>query len=419
MKVNFIHCADIHLGFPQYALSERFDDFGRAFLHVTEEAVRQQVNFLLVAGDLFHKRAVEPRALAHAITGLDQRRAAGIPVIAVEGNHERPHYREAWGWLDFLDEQGFLHLLSPRFEAGVPIMEPHRRGKGGAYVDVGGVRIYGVKYYGAATSRVLEALAQALPKADSAEYRIALLHGGLEGVLPHMTGTLAYDEVAPLRRHVDYLALGHVHKPFEREGWVYNPGSLETVSIDEVQWPERGYYAVEVDTSRKAKHQARLVACPRRAFVRLSQDVSRCGSPTKLYDAVTKLAARTAREKLPQPVVEIELRGHLPFNAGDLDLAEIERPTVEAFGALKVIVRNAATAADVDMTLPEAGQSRVELEHQVLADLFGQDARFRRASDRWAEVAVEVKQMALADTSPAGIMGYVRQQHEKLMGKEC
>ena len=77
-----------------------------------------QVDFFLLAGDLFEKRTVDPLAMRVAIEGFRLLREAGIPVVAVEGNHERAHYRDQYSWLDFLDGLGYLYLLNPRFENG-------------------------------------------------------------------------------------------------------------------------------------------------------------------------------------------------------------------------------------------------------------------------------------------------------------
>ena len=87
MKTQFVHFSDAHLGFQQYDCRERFNDFGRAFLHVVDDAIQRPADFVLFAGDLFHKRSVDPLTLEQAIEGLGKLRRAGIPVVAVEGNH--------------------------------------------------------------------------------------------------------------------------------------------------------------------------------------------------------------------------------------------------------------------------------------------------------------------------------------------
>jgi hypothetical protein len=74
--MQFLHIADIHLGYQQYGLEARFDDFSKVFLHLVDEAIAQQVDFVLLAGDLFHKRSVDPLAMTlgtEVETLMDQR----------------------------------------------------------------------------------------------------------------------------------------------------------------------------------------------------------------------------------------------------------------------------------------------------------------------------------------------------------
>ena len=242
--MRFLHISDVHLGYQQYGSKERFNDFSAVFLHMVEQAIEQQVDFLLIAGDLFEKRTVDPLAMRVAVEGLRMLREAGIPVLAVEGNHEKAHYRDQYSWVDFLDGLGYLHLLNPRFKEERVILEPYGE-EGGAYLDLpGGVRVYGLKYYGASTGKVFGLFTQALAEIDHSDVQFTILmaHAGLEGQLPRYSGTLTHNDLAPLREQIDYLALGHIHKPYTVEGWIYNPGSPETWSIEETAWPETVSY---------------------------------------------------------------------------------------------------------------------------------------------------------------------------------
>src|SRR5579863_6488367 len=110
MRASFIHIADTHLGYEQYGVRERFNDFSRAFWDITDEAVNRQVDFVVIAGDLFNKRAIDALTLIHAIEGLKKLRDKGIPVVAIEGNHDRSYYRDGTSWLQFLCHQGYLKL---------------------------------------------------------------------------------------------------------------------------------------------------------------------------------------------------------------------------------------------------------------------------------------------------------------------
>jgi DNA repair exonuclease SbcCD nuclease subunit len=431
--MRFLHAADIHLGYQQYGLKERFNDFSQVFLHIVDQAVQQQVDFLLLAGDLFEKRTVDPLAMRVAVEGLGTLREAGIPVLAVEGNHEKAYYRDQYSWIEFLDALGYVRLLNPRFEEGRCLLEPYGDAAG-AYVDLplgqdqpGGVRVYGLKYYGASTGKVFGLLAEALAEADGedreAGFTILIAHAGLEGQLAHYSGTLTHNLLAPLREKIDYLALGHIHKPYAVGDWIYNPGSPETCGMDEVAWPERGYYLVEIDPARLAGaadhnpgHRAELIAPPRRPFHRLGLEVDALSEPGAVYDAVERLIQRQGQriKDDPAPVVELTLSGVLPFSRFDLDLDYIKGLLEAAWSPLVARVRNMTTPAEFEIAV-DVEASRPELERSILKELLERDARFRTDAEAWTQVALDVKRLALSGVPPELLVDRLRSARAELV----
>lgn len=416
MPITFMHIADIHLGYQQYGLQERFDDFSRTFLSLVEQAIARQVNFVLLAGDLFEKRTVDPLAMRVAIEGLTQLQEAGIPVLAVEGNHERAYFQEQYSWMDFLDALGYLRLLNPRFEGGVPILELHGE-EGGAYVDLaGGIRVYGLQYYGASIGKAVQGFAAALAHMDhsAVQYTILMLHAGLEGQLEH-TGRLKYDDLAPLRERVDYVALGHIHKPYSVEEWIYNPGSPETNSIEETTWPERGCLFVEVHPGQRPPHRVDVRPAPRRAFYRFRITVDTLETPHAVYDAVQRLTVREAAyvAQSSRPVVEVTLSGVLPFNRYDLDVSHIEQVVTNAWAPLVTRVRNQTSPVEFALALDETA-SRPELERAIVQELLTRDARFRLAAAAWTDGALALKRLVLEDSTPEAIIAHVRQLRREI-----
>lgn len=414
--MRFMHIADLHLGYQQYGLKERFDDFSRVFLHLVDEAIAQQVDFVLLAGDLFHKRTVDPLAMRVAVAGLEDLREAKIPVLAVEGNHEKAYYKAQDSWLDFLDALGYLRLLNPRFEEGSAILEPHGD-EGGAYMDLpGGVRVYGLKYYSASTGKVVRDFTDALAEMDhnSVQYIILMMHAGLEGQLAH-TGRLKHNDLAPLREHVDYVALGHIHKPYAVDNWIYNPGSPETCGMDEVAWPERGYYLVEVEPEKNPGHRTELIVPPRRPFHRLRLEVDALTDPNAVYDAVRVLIGREEGRIVcnPAPVVELTLGGVLPFNRYDLDLDYIRHLLEDAWSPLAAQVQSKITPADFEVDV-DTEASRPELERTVIRELLERDARFRPRSEAWAEGAIELKRLVLESSVPEALIEHLRHLQSEL-----
>lgn len=423
MKFRFLHMADCHLGYRQYNLRERINDFARAFYAVIDTAIQERVDFVVLAGDLFQKRTIDALTLGQAMRGLERLAAADIPCVAVEGNHEHAYYGERFSWMDFLAQRGLLQLLDTRIEDGKAIVEEYVKREGSYVEPLPGVRVHGMRYYGASTPQAFALYATALEEAKlpAAEYNIIVAHAGMEGVLPDQGG-LSHREVRVLHPHADYLALGHIHKPYEFDNWIYNPGSLENCSLAEAEWPERGYYLVDVDTSRKGvKHDAVLKANARRPMHRLALKTDLLTSFEALESNCRELLARKARDlgarhatDETRPIVELQLTGVLPFDRAGLDIGKLEELAREAFAPLHVLIRNLTRATAFDLDTGEEDVPRRVLERQILAQLFAQDAEFSAHGEGWAATALALKTLALDGASAEAIVNDLAERMARL-----
>ena len=403
MPTTFLHMADVHLGYQQYQSEERFKDFSRAFRQATEDAIEKKVDFVLIAGDLFHKAAINPITLLQAKRPLDQLREANISTIAINGNHDGTRYGSQFSWLDYLEADRCLTVLKPTFSKNGQIQLTPSNGSRGGYIDLKGVRIIGLPYLGASTPSILTelpAVLQKLPRMDT-EFTVLMGHFGLEGEAPNLNGAISPNIIAPLKSHVNYLALGHVHKPVEREGWVYNPGSLEACGMDERNW-RGGWYHVTVDTGA---HKAQHIKSKRRHLHRIKIEVDKFNHPTALYDAI-RVELEDYKRALTmghlKPVVQIWLDGVLAFDRHDLDTRYIEQILIEVIDPLKALVRNNTRSTEYEVVMDER-LNRTELELKVLADLIMRDSRYRDQAEAWARLMSEVKGMVLTGHDPATI----------------
>jgi DNA repair protein SbcD/Mre11 len=439
MRASFIHIADTHLGYEQYGVRERFNDFSRAFWDIMHEAVTRSVDFVVIAGDLFNKRAIDARTLIHAIEGLKALRERGIPVIAIEGNHDRSYYREGVSWLQFLCNQKYLILLDPRMQDGAPVLEHWDADRmQGAYFDLldGKLRVYGLKWQGAATARSMEGLHHALEEAhaseqtDGVEYRLLMMHTGVDGIVPRLQGLPTQSQFNPLKKHIDYLALGHVHKPFEIDGWIYNPGSTETCGAEEAAWEDRGYYYVEIDTeseenalSEKRQRATHLVS-KRRPFIRHEIRVDELMEPSAIYTRLEEYCRREGprhRNDHFKPLVQVQLIGILAFDAGSLDTDHMEEVVRTYFDPLYARIDNNTNDRDY---LPDTsdldGHDRStwhELERHIFEDLVGRDSRYLSTREQWGTVLTQLKEMALEKQDPDSIAQFLREKRDTLLEK--
>jgi DNA repair exonuclease SbcCD nuclease subunit len=420
VRTEFVHLADVHLGTVQYGAAERYNDFARAFLDVVDQAVRRRVQFVLIAGDLFDKFSLEPRTLAQAVDGLQALKRAGIRVFAIEGNHDRANYRQDTSWLQYLAWQELLTRLDVEVREGTPRVVPYDRGKGGTYVDLDGVRILGLRYVGAMTPRVIEQIAPQLDDLPPAAFTICMGHFGMEGVLPQVTGGLSYAQVQPLERRVDYLALGHIHKRYERNGWIYNPGSTETWRMDEANWP-RGFYHVAVDTAATPMVSAEHVENKRRPFLVIDLPVQGLRSPDELYEVAHRTledrAGRVGRAQ-ERPVVVLVLQKELQFDRQALDRDKLEDLMRAALNPLVVQVRDYTVARHFEPSQDDRGEARAVLELGVFRDLLSNDERYRPLADDWARLVQDTKRLVLEGDAPEKVIEHLRLRRQELLQRQ-
>ncbi|HEU4596673.1 MAG TPA: exonuclease SbcCD subunit D [Pyrinomonadaceae bacterium] len=418
--IKFLHLSDVHLGCRRYNLEERTKDFFRSWYDViTNHAIPNEVDFVLIAGDLFDRRNIDPQTMNHAMIGLQLLKEAAIPVIAIEGNHDRRDAVSPYSWMRSFSQAGYMILLEPARSEESPIeMVPwNEEERAGSYVDIKGARVFGSHWYGTTANVAMSILSDAVRRArDEAQFNILLLHTDVEGQLSRPIPALSVEKLKELRAHVNYVALGHTHKRFEIEGWAFNPGSLEACTIDEYR-EERGLYLVEVDDERRinARH---IRDYTQRPFQRLSFDVSGVTEPEEVHAGVLELVRREARAHDPEsgspaPIIEISLRGHLGFKNSLLDLRKLREESQELTGALHVMMRNQSVPVEYAVAAGlDADTTRAQREQRIVEDLIARDTRYRDRAREMAELVLDAKRRALGDEDPAEILSAIEQKLE-------
>ncbi|WP_049970591.1 DNA double-strand break repair protein Mre11 [Haladaptatus cibarius] len=103
-----IHTGDTHIGYRQYHSPERRDDFLAAFDSVVDDAIEDDFDAVIHAGDLFHDRRPGLSDLHGTISVLRKLERAEIPFLAIVGNHESTRGEQ---WLDLLETLGLATRL--------------------------------------------------------------------------------------------------------------------------------------------------------------------------------------------------------------------------------------------------------------------------------------------------------------------
>ncbi|EAC6408744.1 exonuclease SbcCD subunit D [Listeria monocytogenes] len=217
-EIQFLHMADLHLDspfiglstLPQPLFSAIQESTFQSLERITTVAIKEAVDFVLIAGDIYDSEDQSVRAQARFAKEMKRLEAANIPVFMIHGNH------------DFIEKHKEKLALPSNvhvFSEQVEVM---------SYKTVTGVsvNIYGFSYNERhiRSSRVGEYKIQ-----GDADFHIALLHGS------EVSSSEEHDVYAPFRvqeiskKGFDYWALGHIHKRqlLAESPSIYYPGNIQ------------------------------------------------------------------------------------------------------------------------------------------------------------------------------------------------
>jgi DNA repair exonuclease SbcCD nuclease subunit len=298
------------LGYAQYNLEVRREDFDRAFREVVDKTIELKPDFMLIAGDIFQQARPSNVTLENAIDSFKRLRDSGIPVLAVDGSHDSAPNMITGTILNPLDSAGLIHYL-PRHE--------------GACWRNESCYVYGVPNF--RTRRRTEEqlpifLDEKKPELDSSVFNIFLFHMALD--IPNITPSQMEAEASPemIPEGFNYYAGGHVHStsktPFKHGLLVYS-GCTETVSYEDAK-EEKGFFHVEVNEKGNAKlHRIKLETS--RRFKILDRDYTG-STPSRITEAAVRLVKEADEDGA---IIVPILHGVLPAETGrgEIDMAKI------------------------------------------------------------------------------------------------
>ncbi|GAB4147697.1 MAG: exonuclease SbcCD subunit D [Planctomycetaceae bacterium] len=236
MSFSFIHCADLHLDSPFVGIQDvdpqvakvLRDSTFKSFERIVSLAIEREVDFIVIAGDVYDGADHSLRAQIHFRDSLKRASDAGIPCFLIHGNHDPLN-----SWDAKLDLPPNCHRFG-----GDSVTKITATRNGDPLAD-----IYGISF---PTRDVNENIASQFNREGEAPFAIGVLHCNLGGNPNH-------DNYAPCAlddlRHanMDYWALGHVHTRAvvsAQNPCIVYPGNIQGRSVRETG--ERGCYLVRV-----------------------------------------------------------------------------------------------------------------------------------------------------------------------------
>lgn len=214
--MRFIHIADIHLGVvPDEGKpwsDRRKQEIWDTFAEVVETAGREKVDFLFIAGDLFHRQPLlrELKEVNYLFGRIPK-----VKVVLIAGNHDYVHpnsYYRTFQWeknVYFLGQQEIGQITFPEEN----------------------VCIYGASYW---QREMRESIYDKITGLDAAKINVLLAHGGDAKHIPFSPKQL-------VDAGFDYVACGHIHQPeMMVENQVVMAGALQPIDQNDVG--QHGYW---------------------------------------------------------------------------------------------------------------------------------------------------------------------------------
>ena len=263
---RFLHAADLHLGSPLNSLglkvSEEIHELAKkqvntVFQNLVNVAKSEQVDFVVLAGDIYDTADRDPGAQIRVNLGLRELSKADIKVFLVHGNHDplTPDYLSGRS----LPEGVFIFPSDKVTSHSVTMSN-------GAEVTVAGI-----SYKTVAEENNLSQLFSSV----TGQTIIGVLHTNVGGNNQH--GNYAPCSPSDLQSSpVNYWALGHIHDrqvhTTQKGFWAY-PGNLQGRSTKATECGAKGVLIIEVDEDGSLE-TPRFVPCDALRFQRLNIDLS-------------------------------------------------------------------------------------------------------------------------------------------------
>ena len=352
--VKFIHASDIHLGCQQYRNSHLSEDYIKAFQEILSIAKEQWVDFIILGGDVFTSLEILPGSLLKIINILTEFRFytdEKIPIIAIEGNHDIRRYtftkklvKQGQSWLKLIASFGLIILLDANLNARPIEMFKyynHDLKKGGK-IQIKNVAIYGIRYIGQEPVEYLSNIRAAIEKKEGV-FNILLQHYGIEGQMENIPG-VKISEVEILKDKIDYLALGHFHRQFIVNDWIYNPGSSEATSSIDTSF-KRGIFLVEVFKDEIFKKSIKIIRLNNRSHQWQTIFVSKQQkNKQELYNEVINKLEKVFRysdtnikpSDSEMPILNLILKGEEPSKSCKIKINDLRELLCNTFPIIDV-----------------------------------------------------------------------------------
>ncbi len=293
--MKFAHLADCHLdGWRQPELNALNM---QSFQKTVSQCIKEKVEFILIAGDLFDSSYPSIDTLKEAFNEFRRLAEFKIPVFIIAGSHD--YSISGKTFLEVLEKSGFCkNVANIEEKTDAIILLPT------IYKNVA---IYG--YPGKKSGLEIEEIEKIKIQDSPGLFKILMLHTTIRSAVSNPKIKAVDDSKLPI---VNYLALGHLHINFSKDGKVY-PGPIFPNNLSELEELQGGsFYIFENGKIEKRKIKIKEVLV--------------INYETKdTFNATNDLLKILANEVLNDKILIIKLSGVIEQGkTSDIDFYKIE-----------------------------------------------------------------------------------------------
>ncbi|WP_233992709.1 metallophosphoesterase family protein [Salinibacter altiplanensis] len=351
--MRLLHTADIHLGFKTHGqrdsdtgLNTRLLDVQDSLEAVVQRALDADVDAFLFCGDAYHTADPTPTQQDIFVQCLRPLADADIPVVLIVGNHDHPVTFGRASSLDIFDhiagevhcyrrpasnvqvidtKSGPLQLVPLPWPIRSQILAKDEYRRMGPDELRQFVEEHYVTYVQRRAAEIMDEATGVTPEgtehALSPDVPTVLAgHVTVQGAAlsgSEHTTTIASEPMFTVGqlavRPIDYVALGHVHQPQNRNEEGHPPvvysGSIERVTFNEAG-EDKGVQLVDIDPECDPVTRTTFVETPARPFVAVAVDARDADDPTEqilsairmrdVTDAIVRVRYRVREEQVAQ-----------------------------------------------------------------------------------------------------------------------
>jgi DNA repair exonuclease SbcCD nuclease subunit len=303
----FSHISDMHLGLVQYASEEREQDVYLAFNESIDISIKDHVDFVIFAGDIFNVPNPSGTAIVQMGNALKRLKQNNIDSFFILGEHDISRVRSTpipyvYHNLEF----------SKYIGQGTPI-------------EYKGILLAGFdKIRKTEISQFEEKFAQVDKIANEhTGHKILVLHQGITE-FNKFAGEL---QSTDLPKNFTYYAMGHLHdtdiKKFNHlKGPIAYPGSIELTTSEGIKEAKKGFFEVDISQKEATPNWIQLDTRPQFS---LKTDFTEM---TKTVDEMLEKISTSIRK----PIVEIKIHGeNIETDQIQVQMSRLQAQTLRYF----------------------------------------------------------------------------------------